>query len=94
MMITFVSIDEKKSFKCPHFSINILSSSISIYVFFGMTSVCVCGVNASGRFSYPPRMAVVLISNKFFVRKIDPIRPEQDAVTAHVQNLAQKSVIR
>ena len=29
-------------------------------------------------------MAVVLISNKFFVRKIDAIRPEQDAVTAHV----------
>ena len=26
-------------------------------------------VNASGRFSYPPRMAGVLISNKFFVRK-------------------------
>ena len=43
-----------------------------------------CGVNASGRFSYPPRMAVILISNKFFVRKIDAIRPEQDAVTAHV----------
>ena len=30
------------------------------------------------------RIAVVLISNKFFVRKIDAIRPEQDAVTAHV----------
>ena len=75
-----MSIDEKRVRIFYQYSIELYQ-----YIrFFRNGKRTHCGVNASGRFSYPPRMAVVLISNKFFVRKIDAIRPEQDAVTAQV----------